>query len=156
MPYLWVKWLHILSSTLLFGTGLGIAFFMWMAHRTGDARHIAKTARVVVIADGIFTAPAVVVQFATGAWMVHAMGAPYTTFWIGTAVALFVLVGACWLPVVWLQIRARDLARAAADAGEPLPERYMRTMQWWFVLGWPAFLGVMAIFALMVMKPSGI
>lgn len=155
MDYLWIKWIHILSSTLLLGTGLGIAFFMWMAHLTGDARHIARTARVVVIADSIFTAPAVVVQFATGAWMVHAMGAPYSTFWIGAAVVLFVLVGACWLPVVWLQIRARDLARIAADAGEPLPPAYVRTMRLWFVLGWPAFLAVIAIFALMVTKPVG-
>lgn len=156
MTYLWIKWIHILSSTLLFGTGLGIAFFMWMAHLTGDPRHIAKTARVVVIADSVFTAPAVVVQFATGAWMVHAMGAPYSTFWVGAAVSLFVLVGACWLPVVWLQIRARDLARAAADAGTALTPAYMRVMRWWFVLGWPAFLGVLAIFALMVTKPMGI
>ena len=156
MPYLWVKWLHVLSSTLLFGTGLGIAFFMWMAHRSGDAGHIARTARLVVIADSVFTAPAVVVQFATGAWMVHAIGAPYSTFWIGAAVALFLFVGACWLPVVWLQIRARDLARAAHAAGAPLPAQYMRTMRLWFVLGWPAFIGVLVIFALMIVKPTGI
>lgn len=153
MDYLWIKWLHILSSTLLFGTGLGIAFFTWMAHRTGDAAHIARTARVTVIADTVFTAPAVIVQFATGAWMVHRLGAGYDTLWIGAAVALFFFVGACWLPVVWLQMRARDLARVALDAGTPLPAQYHRVMRWWFVLGWPAFLGVMAIFALMVLKP---
>ncbi|TZF89784.1 DUF2269 family protein [Cognatilysobacter lacus] len=155
MAYLWIKWIHILSSTLLFGTGLGIAFFMWMAHLTGDARHIAKTARVVVIADTVFTAPAVLVQFLTGAWMVHRLGAPYSTFWIGSALVLFFVVGACWLPVVWLQARARDLARIAADTDSPLPAAYMRTMRWWFVLGWPAFLGVLGVFALMVFKPAG-
>ena len=155
MDYLWVKWLHILSSTLLFGTGLGIAFFTWMAHRTGDAAHIARTARITVIADSAFTAPAVVVQFATGAWMVHTLGMPWSTFWVAASLVLFVLVGACWLPVVWLQVRARDLARAAADAGTPLPASYARTMRWWFALGWPAFIGVMAIFALMVHKPAG-
>lgn len=154
MDYLWVKWLHVLSSTLLFGTGLGIAFFTWMAHRTGDAAHIARTARVTVIADSLFTAPAVLVQFATGAWMVHRLGIPYSTFWVGGAVVLFVVVGACWLPVVWLQMRARDLAREAAERGTPLPVRYHAVMRWWFVLGWPAFLGVMAIFALMVLKPT--
>ena len=154
MDYLWVKWLHILSSTLLLGTGLGIAFFMWMAHRTRDAAHIARTARIVVIADTVFTAPAVVVQFATGAWMVHRTGLPYTTFWIAGALALFVFVGACWLPVGWLQIRARDLAREAAATGSPLPEAYMRTMRWWFALGVPAFPGVLVIFALMVLKPA--
>lgn len=154
MDYLWVKWLHVLSSTLLFGTGLGIAFFTWMAHRSGDAAHIARTARVTVIADSVFTAPAVLVQFATGAWMVHRLGIPYTTFWLGAAVVLFVVVGACWLPVVWLQMRARDLARTAAAQGAPLPAAYSRVMRCWFVLGWPAFLGVLAIFALMVFKPS--
>lgn len=153
MAYLWIKWIHILSSTLLFGTGLGIAFFMWMAHLGDDARHIARTARVVVIADTVFTAPAVVVQFVTGVWLAHRIGLPYTTFWLGAAVALFVAVGLCWLPVVWLQIRARDLAREAAASGAPLPPEYMRVMRWWFVLGWPAFLGVLAIFALMVLKP---
>lgn len=155
MDYLLVKWIHILSSTLLLGTGIGIAFFMWTAHLSGDVRHIALTARRVVIADAVFTAPAVVVQFATGAWLVHRLGAPYTTFWIGSALVLFFFVGACWLPVVVLQIRARDLARAAADAGAPLPEQYIRTMRWWFALGWPAFISVVVIFALMVMKPTG-
>jgi uncharacterized membrane protein len=154
MDYLWVKWLHILSSTLLFGTGLGIAFFTWMAHRTGDAAHIARTARVTVIADSVFTAPAVLVQFATGAWMVHRLGIPWSTLWIATSISLFFFVGACWLPVVWLQVRARDLARVAAAQGTPLPASYTRIMRWWFVLGWPAFLGVLAIFALMVTKPG--
>lgn len=154
MSYLWIKWLHILSSTLLFGTGLGIAFFMWSAHLTRDAAHVARTARIVVLADTVFTAPAVVVQFATGAWMANRLGMPYTTPWIAAALGLFAFVGACWLPVVWLQVRARDLAREAAAAGAPLPAAYLRAMRLWFVLGWPAFLGVLAIFALMVFKPS--
>ena len=152
--YLLVKWLHILSSTLLFGTGLGIAFFMWMAHRRGDPRHIAATARTVVIADSCFTAPAVVVQLASGLWLAHFLGIPLTHAWVGSALLLFVLVGCCWLPVLWLQVRARDLARAAADGNEPLPDAYHRAMRWWFWLGWPAFIAVVAIFWLMVAKPG--
>ena len=154
MDYLWVKWLHILSSTLLFGTGLGIAFFMWMAHRRGDAKLIAETARIVVIADTCFTAPAVIVQLGSGVWLVHRLGIAYTAFWIQTALLLFCLIGACWLPVVWLQWRARELARHAAATGTPLPAAYQRVMRWWFWLGWPAFLGVMAVFWLMVVKPA--
>lgn len=154
MIYLWVKWVHILASTLLFGTGLGIAFFMWMAHLRGDARVIAETARVVVIADSVFTAPAVLVQFATGLWLVHMLGLPLSQFWVRTALLLFFVIGACWLPVLWLQLRARDLARQAAAAGAPLPASYHRVMRWWFWLGWPAFLSVLAIFWLMVMKPA--
>lgn len=154
MLYLWVKWIHILASTLLFGTGLGIAFFMWMAHLRGDARTIAATARCVVIADSLFTAPAVVVQFGTGLWLVHLLGLPLTVFWVKTALVLFFVVGACWLPVLWLQVRARNLARQAVEADVPLPVAYHRTMRWWFWLGWPAFISVLAIFWLMVMKPA--
>ncbi len=153
MIYLWLKWIHILSSTLLFGTGLGIAFFLWIAHRRGNAHAIAATARTVVLADTCFTAPAVVVQFGTGLWLARILGLPLTQGWVACALALFVLVGACWLPVLWLQVRARDLAIAAARDGTPLPPAYFRAMRWWFWLGWPAFLSVMAIFWLMVFKP---
>ena len=153
MDYLVVKWLHILSSTLLFGTGLGIAFFMWMAHRRGDVRVIAGVARLVVIADAIFTAPAVLVQLASGLWLAHRLGLPLRIHWIASALILFVLVGACWLPVVWMQIKIRDLAAEAAARSTPLPQRYYRLMRTWFILGWPAFLGVLAIFWLMVAKP---
>lgn len=152
--YLIVKWLHILSSTLLFGTGLGIAFFMWRAHREGDAANIASTARTVVIADSFFTAPAVVVQLATGVWMAERLGNPYEAHWLQMALALFALVGACWLPVLALQVRARNLAAEAARTGRPLPNAYHRVMRWWFWLGWPAFLGVIWIFWLMVTKPA--
>ena len=151
--YLWVKWVHILSATLLFGTGLGIAFFMWMAHRRRDASLIAETTRVVVIADTCFTAPAVVTQLITGWWLVQYLGIGFAAFWVKTALMLFVLVGACWLPVLWLQVRARNLALAAVTGNVPLPTGYYRVMRWWFWLGWPAFLGVLAIFWLMVSKP---
>lgn len=152
--YLTIKWIHILSSTLLFGTGLGIAFFMWTAHLRGNVAHIAATARTVVIADACFTAPAVLVQLASGLWLVHMLGLPWSAFWLKSALLLFFLVGACWLPVVWLQLRARDLAHAAATAKAPLPAAYHRIMRGWFWLGWPAFLGVIAIFWLMVAKPG--
>lgn len=156
MDYLTLKWIHILSSTVLMGTGLGIAFFMWMAHLSRDARSIAATARVVVIADTVFTAPAVVAQFVTGLWLAKLLHLPLDTFWIKTALVLFFVTGACWLPVVWLQIKARDLARQAAMAGAPLPPAYWQVMRGWFWLGWPAFISVIAIFWLMVHKPLGV
>lgn len=155
MMYLWVKWIHIMSSTLLFGTGLGIAFFFWLAHKRGDAKVVAETARTVVIADACFTAPAVLVQFGTGVWLALQLGIPWSVFWLKTALILFFVVGACWLPVLWLQARARRLAAQAAAANAPLPPSYHRTMFWWFWLGWPAFLSVVAIFWLMVLKPTG-
>lgn len=154
MTYLWVKWIHILASTLLFGTGLGIAFFMWFAHLRGDARVIAATARTVVIADACFTAPAVVVQLATGVWLTRLLGLPLDIFWVKAALMLFFVIGACWLPVLWLQVRARNLAQRAVADGTPLPPAYHRAMRWWFWLGWPAFVSVIVIFWLMVMKPA--
>lgn len=154
MEYMIVKWIHILSSTLLLGTGLGIAFFMWMAHLSKDVKFIARTARLVVIADTIFTAPAVLIQLSTGIWMVNYLGMPWDMFWVKSSLFLFFVVGACWIPVVWLQMKARNLAQKAEREGTPLPPLYGRVMRWWFWLGWPAFIAVIVIFWLMVHKPA--
>ena len=149
-----LKLLHILGATVLLGTGLGIAFFMWMAHRTGEPKLIAHTAGIVVIADFVFTLVAAILQPATGLGLAFAMGYPVTEPWIAASLGLFVLVGLCWLPVVWLQIRMEALAKIAADSGAPLPPEYDRLFRWWFALGWPGFGGVIAIFALMIWRPS--
>jgi uncharacterized membrane protein len=148
-----LKLIHVLGATVLFGTGMGIAFFMWMAHLTGDPAHVAKTARVVVIADALFTATAAIVQPVTGLALVYLVGYSLWDSWIVLSIVLYVLVGACWLPVVWIQARLRDLAAWAADRGHPLPARYHRLFRIWFMLGWPAFAGVIAIFVLMIWKP---
>jgi uncharacterized membrane protein len=147
------KLIHVLGSAVLFGTGAGIAFFMLMAHLTGDPAHIAKTARTVVIADALFTATAAVLQPVTGVALVYVIGYSLLDSWILLSLVLYVLVGACWLPVVWIQARLRDLAVEAATKGAPLPPRYHRLFRIWFVLGWPAFGGVIAIFILMLWKP---
>lgn len=150
--YLWLKWLHIVSSTVLLGTGAGIAFFFVRAQRTGDVRVIASVARDVVLADFVFTAVAVVVQPVTGVLMMHLVGYPLSLPWIRTSLVLFAAVGCCWLPVVWLQLRLRDMAVAAAAMGGPLPPEYDRYYRWWFALGWPAFAGVLATVWVMVVK----
>lgn len=152
--YFALKLAHILGGTLLFGTGLGIAFFMWMAHCSGDAKIIAYTARTVVIADFIFTATAVVAQPLTGAALMHIAGYHFSEPWIVLSLALYVLTGICWLPVVWIQARLRRIAQGAAQRGVPLPAEYHRLFVVWFVLGWPAFLSVIAIFAVMIWKPQ--
>jgi len=151
--YLALKLVHIIGSAVLFGTGLGIAFFMLMAHRTRNPAVIAHTARIVVIADLAFTATAVVVQPVTGVALAWMAGYPIHHFWIGGSVALYVLVGLCWLPVVWIQLQLRNLAAGAARENAVLPERYFKLFRIWFWLGWPAFGGVIAIFALMIWKP---
>jgi uncharacterized membrane protein len=154
MEYVIVKWLHILSSTMLFGTGLGSAFYMFFASRTRDARATAVVARYVVIADWAFTTPTIILQPLTGFYLVHIAGFPLTSNWIAASIALYLLAGACWLPVVWMQIRMRDMARQAASSGAELPARYWSFLRWWVALGIVAFLALVAVFYLMVAKPA--
>ena len=154
MSYLLLKWVHILSSTVLFGTGMGIAFFQFMTWRTGDVAAIARVTRLTVIADFVFTTPAVVVQLLTGFALLHLLSLPLTTGWVLGALALYALTGACWLPVVAIQVRLAQLAATAHAGNQPLPPGFDRAMRLWFVLGWPAFLAVLAIFWLMVRKPA--
>ena len=152
--YFALKFLHIIGASVLLGTGAGIAFFMLMAHRTGDAATIAATARIVVIADYLFTATAVVAQPITGVLLAREAGYPLTEGWIVLSIILYLVTGAFWLPVVWMQARMRDLAATAAAAGEPLPARYHRLFRLWFAFGFPAFAAVMAIFWLMISRPA--
>ena len=154
MSYLLLKYIHILSSTLLFGTGLGTAFHGFLAFRTKDPRVVAAVGRSVVLADWLFTAPAVIIQPITGVAMALLAGIPLAHGWIALSVVLYVLVGACWLPVVWLQIQLRAVAGAYLKSGDPLPPVYFRYLRLWFILGWPAFTAVLAIFYLMVFKPD--
>jgi uncharacterized membrane protein len=154
VDYLIVKWIHIVSSTLLFGTGLGSAFYMFFTSRTRDPKVIAIVVRYVVIADWLFTTPTIILQPASGLYLVHRAGFPLTSLWLMTSIALFLLAGAAWLPVVWMQIRMRDLARVAATAGHPLPEQYWHFLRWWVALGVVAFVALVIVFFLMVAKPT--
>lgn len=152
--YLALKLLHILTSTVLFGTGLGIAFFMWFTHRTGNVQAIATAAQLTVRADLLFTTPAAIAQPITGFFLVRLAGFDLHAAWLQAAMVLYLFVGACWLPVLWLQWRAQRLAQRAVNLGTPLPLAYYRCMRIWFALGWPAFISMLAIFWLMVAKPS--
>jgi uncharacterized membrane protein len=154
-PYLLLKWVHVIASTVLFGTGLGIAYFQWSTYRRGDVVAIASVTRLVVRADFLFTTPAVVVQLASGLLLRDMLSVPWSTPWVAWALVLFVLVGACWLPVVAIQMRLARIAAAAVAEGKALPAQFHRGMRAWFWLGWPAFLGVLAIFWLMLAKPAG-
>jgi len=154
MDILIVKYLHVLSSTLLFGTGIGTAFYLLVTSLTRDARLVAVVARYVVIADWIFTATTIVFQPASGIYLAHLMGIPLATPWLYWSMALYVIAVLCWLPVVWLQIRLRDTAIAAAAAGDQLPERYAGYLGCWAALGVPALVSFLVIFYLMVAKPA--
>ncbi|MDF3935279.1 DUF2269 family protein [Pseudomonas citronellolis] len=152
-PYLLLKTLHILSATLLFGTGLGSAYYAWRAWRSGSLEAIRVTFRHLVTADWLFIASSAVFQPLSGLAMAHWAGWPLGQGWLLWSLGLYVFAGACWLPVVWLQMRVRDLAEAATAAEAALPPRAFFYMRWWFALGWPAFLAFLAIFWLMVNKP---
>jgi uncharacterized membrane protein len=154
MEYLTVKWLHILSATLLFGTGLGSAFYKFMTDRSGNLPAIAQTNRLVVLADWLFTTPTIILQPVTGVWMVLLAGIPLTRGWLLAAIALYVLAGLCWLPVVYLQIRMRDMADIAVERNQPLGSAYAHLALRWFWLGVPAFVSLLVVYYLMVFKPT--
>ncbi|HEX4710104.1 DUF2269 domain-containing protein [Phenylobacterium sp.] len=149
-----LRWLHVVGATVLLGTGAGIAFFMVMAQRTGRAELVAHVAETVVVADIVFTATAVVAQPITGALLARASGWSLTEGWIALSLALYVVTGLFWLPVVAIQIRLRNLARAAQGRGESLPEESHRLFRVWVALGFPAFAAVLGIFWLMLARPS--
>ena len=152
--YLTLKWLHILSSVVLVGTGLGSAYYMFFANRSRDLAAQAVVARLVVQADWWFTTPTVLLQPATGLAMVHLAGFPLSTPWLAASLVLYAVAGLCWLPVVWLQIRMRALAQQAVEADTPLPDLYWRYARWWEWLGYPAFAAMVVVFYLMAAKPG--
>lgn len=153
--YLWLKLLHILAAVVVAGTGAGIAFFMFMVARSNNVQAIAVTARHVVLADWCFTTPAVITQFVTGVLLMRMLGWSFTSTWFIWVFSLFVFVGLCWLPVVWIQYRLRAHASEAVNTGE-ISAGFRKYMRWWTALGVPAFLAVLVIFWLMVTKPFAV
>lgn len=152
--YLILKALHILSSVLIVGTGFGTAYYLFFTNRLGRVSTIADVARLVVRADWWFTTPAVIFQPLSGLWLAHMAGWAWDTPWIVLSLALFALTGACWLPVVWLQVRLARMAEQAAARREALPERYWRYARRWEWLGYPAFIAMLGVYFLMVLKPE--
>ena len=153
-PYLWARLAHILSATLLFGTGLGTAFHFFMANRRGDVAAIAVVTQNTVLADWIFIATTGVIQPLTGYWLIRLAGHDPLADWLVATYVLYCLAALCWLKAVQLQYRMRRLARVANERSEPLPAAYHAAMRLWFVLGWPGFFSLVVVFALMVMKPG--
>ena len=155
MSYLLLKWIHIVSATILFGTGIGTAFQMLMANRRGDVSQIYFATRTAVLADLIFTTPAVVVQLITGVMLVQKLEYHFSDLWVVWSLVLYFFAGACWLPVVWFQVKMRDMAKAALASGNSLPDRYWTLDRWWIGLGMLAFPAILAVLFLMVFKPTG-
>ena len=151
--YFFVKYLHVLGAIVILGTGTGIAFFMLMAHRSGEASFIARTASIVVIADMLFTLTAVLLQPVTGGLLMMLSSTGFNELWISTSLGLYAAAGLFWVPVIFMQIEIRDLARVAAAENAALPPRYFALFRRWFLFGIPGFGSVMAILWLMIAKP---
>jgi uncharacterized membrane protein len=154
LDYFLLKFVHVIGAAVLLGTGSGIAFFMLVAHRRGDTGFIARTASVVVLADYLFTASAVIVQPVSGYLLTRVLGIPLNEGWVAVSLVLYLVAGAFWLPVVWIQTQLRDLATKAYASGTPLPDRYHRLFRIWFAFGFPGFGSVLSIMWLMIAKPS--
>ena len=151
--YLLIKTAHIVSSTILFGTGIGIAFFMWLANKKGDLAAKVFAAKTTVLADFIFTLPSVIIQPITGIMLIKIVGYDYTSLWLVLTYIGYVIAGICWIPVVFIQVKLRNLAIKSLENNQELPTEYYRLFKLWFYLGWPAFISLVMIFFLMVFKP---
>ncbi len=154
MEYLILKWIHILSATLLFGTGIGSAFYKFMTDRTGNIQAIAQTNKLVVLADWLFTTPTIVLQPVTGVWLAIILGYPMASSWLLLSVVLYIVAGLCWLPVVYMQIRMWNLSLIATKQNQPLDKSYAQLARIWFWLGIPAFTALVGVYYLMVFKPA--
>lgn len=152
MSYLILKYVHILSAVVLFGTGAGSAFYKFMTDWRGEVAAIASTNRLVVLADWIFTTPTVIIQPLTGIALMHILHISWANPWIWLVFGLYILAGACWLPVVWLQLRMRDMSDVALQNGQALPALYWTYARIWFWLGVPAFLAMLIVLGLMVFR----
>lgn len=151
--YTAVKILHIISSTVLFGTGIGIAFFMFRSWFTDDIQEKLYAARNTVLADYIFTFPAVIVQPLSGFALIGMAGYDTSAYWLVATYVVYIIAGLCWLPVVWIQIQLKNMCIEAAENNTALPAKYNQLFKIWFWLGVPAFLGLVYVFYLMVAKP---
>jgi uncharacterized membrane protein len=152
MDYVVVKWLHVISSTILFGAGVGSAFHLFASTLRRGTHGAAASTRNVVLADWLFTLPSAIFQLASGLWLVHRLNLPFSTPWIAASLALYAVAIGCWLPVLWIQLRLRDHAVAAAGRNAELPQGYWRLFAWWVGLGFAGFFAFIAIFWLMVAK----
>ena len=154
MIYELVLFAHVIGAMVLLGTGAGIAFFMVVSHQTKDPALIAHVAGIVVLADTLFTASAAILQPITDTFLALHLGYSFSQGWLALSLILYVVVGVFWLPVVAMQLKMRNLARQARDAGDPLPPAYHRLFRWWFAFGFPAFAAVLGIVWLMLTKPA--
>ncbi|MDR3492111.1 MAG: DUF2269 domain-containing protein [Gammaproteobacteria bacterium] len=154
MLYAWIKILHIISASILFGTGIGTAFYMFYVNQQKNVTLITKATSAVVVADWLFTATSGVVQAITGFILIYLKGYSFLSLWVYGSILGYIIAGICWLPVVWLQMQCRDLAYAASVNQTPLSAKYRWYFRVWWLLGIPAFIALIGVFYLMANKPE--
>lgn len=156
MLYAWIKILHIMSASVLFGTGLGTAFYMFYVNLQKNVTLIAKATAEVVIADWLFTLSSGIIQAVTGFILIYLKGYSLSSPWVYGSILGYAIAGACWVPVVWLQMRCRDLAYLASINNSSLTDEYKKYFRTWWILGIPAFISLVGVFYLMTNKPEHI
>ncbi len=150
--YLILKLIHILAAVVVTGTGAGIAFFMFMANRSNNPQAIYVTAQHVILGDWLFTTPAVIIQIITGVYLMNIQGYSFSAPWFYWVMGLLSFIGLCWLPVLRIQYKLRELAKMSLTSKQVSSE-FKSLMRTWTLLGIPAFTAILAIFWLMVFKP---
>jgi uncharacterized membrane protein len=148
-----LKIVHIITASVLFGTGLGTAIYMLYANMLKNIPIIALATRRVVTADWLFTGISGVLQPITGIAMLYMKGYKLTNAWAIAVFTCYCIAAVCWFIVVYLQIRCRDLAIAALKSNTALPKKYQQYFVAWVILGFPAFLSLILIFYLMANNP---
>ncbi|OGT49060.1 MAG: hypothetical protein A3E82_01420 [Gammaproteobacteria bacterium RIFCSPHIGHO2_12_FULL_38_11] len=153
MLYAWIKIIHVISAAVLYGTGMGTAVYMFCVNKQKDICLIANATKQVVFVDWVFTGSSATIQFFSGMTLIYLKGYSFASLWIIGSMSGYVIAGACWIPVVYLQICCRNLAFDALKNNTALPKKYFRYYKLWWILGIPAFLSLMVVFYLMVNKP---
>jgi uncharacterized membrane protein len=148
------QFIHLIAATAMLGVWFAAALFMGFAHRSANTSVVALTASFVVKVELLVVAPAMAVTPLIGVPLAWAIGlSPLDEFWIVLSIAIYLLVLAAWLAALWLEFRIRDLTRKAALASRPLGDDYRRLFRFYAALTWPALVGVVVLFALMIWQP---
>lgn len=148
MDYLTLKIIHILSATIMIGTGLGSAFYLFVSYKTALFTTVKDVLKIVIIADLIFTTPSVIVQLVTGLMLADRLNLTNTRwYWVVLSISFLVLV--LWLGAVVIQYR---LKRIIIDK-KSLPALFDKLMSIWFYLGVPSFGLAIFLYYLMIYKP---
>ncbi len=147
MDYFLLKLIHILSATLMIGTGLGSAFYLYLTYKKSAVQTVKEVLNFVILADTIFTTPSVIIQLITGIMLSDLLGLLYTDwFWLVLAVSVIVLV--LWLRAAFIQFKLKKLL----EEENKLSPKFHHLMNIWFILGVPSFGGAIYLYYLMVYR----